>query len=390
MENVLKGSEEVGRNKAPSDNTVRILCGKAAGMCEFEGCNKRLFYDGVTLANFNNSYVAHVVASSVNGPRGDEILSPLLSDKLENLMLMCADHHKLIDAEPTGPRDYSVERLKEMKQAHEEKIETICNLFNVPKTEVVRFSSPIKGVTPADVDYDLAAKAILPNKQPASSYGINISIKSVYPYTSKEYWDDCCEQLNCSFNMYMNNPVIQNRKTSLSVFPIAPIPLIIKLGELIGDKFPCDIYQKTRFPDTWEWQSKVLTNSFIVETLKTDTSNGVIALNISLTNNVNNDRIFSVGEYEAIYTIQADTIGVDCIKSSQDLSKFWHIYQQVLDEILNKYGSDCQIHLFPAIPVSAAFEVGRRYMLNTHPCITIFDENNGFMKTLKMGEKKDD
>lgn len=48
----------MGRNKAPSDNTVRILCGKAAGMCEFEGCNKRLFYDGVTLSNFNNAYVA--------------------------------------------------------------------------------------------------------------------------------------------------------------------------------------------------------------------------------------------------------------------------------------------------------------------------------------------
>lgn len=52
----------MGRNKAPSENTVRMLCGKAAGMCEFEGCNKRLFYDGVgqndiVFDNYNSKQV---------------------------------------------------------------------------------------------------------------------------------------------------------------------------------------------------------------------------------------------------------------------------------------------------------------------------------------------
>ena len=380
----------MGRNKAPSENTVRILCGKAAGMCEFEGCNKRLFFDGVTLAKFNNAYVAHIVASSAKGPRGDKVKSPQLSDKLENLMLMCADHHKLIDTPTTGPRDYPVERLKEMKRTHEEKIEKICNLFNVPKTEVVCFSSPIKGITVVDIDYELAAKAVLPNKQPGSSYGINLQIKSAYPYTSKEYWNDCCIQLKSLFDMYMKNPIMQHRNTDFSIFPIAPIPLIIKLGELIGDKIPCDVYQKTRFPDTWEWQAKELTNKFCVDVKKTDATNGIVALNISLTNDVNNDRLLSVGNYEAIYKIKAETNGVDCIKSIEDLSAFWHTYQNTLDEILNVHGTECQIYLFPAMPVSAAFEVGRRYMLNTHPSITIFDENNGFFETLKMGVKADD
>lgn len=73
------------------------------------------------MAEFNNAYVAHIVASSVEGPRGDKTLSPLLSDKLENLMLMCADHHKLIDNPTTGPRDYPVERLKDMKKRMKKK-----------------------------------------------------------------------------------------------------------------------------------------------------------------------------------------------------------------------------------------------------------------------------
>ena len=61
-----KGGDKMSRNKAPSDNTVRILCGKAAGMCEFEGCNKRLFYDNVTLAEFIIGVGDLIVAACAN------------------------------------------------------------------------------------------------------------------------------------------------------------------------------------------------------------------------------------------------------------------------------------------------------------------------------------
>lgn len=375
----------MGRNKAPSDNTVRILCGKAAGMCEFEGCNKRLFYDGVTLSKFNNAYVAHIVASSVKGPRGDKVLSAQLSDKLENLMLMCADHHKLIDQPTMGPRDYPVEKLRAMKKAHEEKIDRICSLFHVPKTEIVRFSSPIKGVTPVSIDYNLAAKAVLPDKQPDSPYGIDIAVTSYRSYRSKEYWDDCCYQMGLLFNTNLYNPYIQFHKANFAIFPIAPMSLIIKLGELIGDKLPCDVYQKTRCPDSWEWQSDELTNEFTLDTQVEHGSDNKVALVISLTNDIQNERVLRVGEYQVIYKIKAATTGVDCIKSPDDLSAFWHMYQQTMDHILNTHGGDCQIHLFPSMPVSASFEVGRRYMPKAYPRISIFEEDNGFFETVQLG-----
>jgi hypothetical protein len=372
----------MSRGKSPSDNTVRMLCGKAAGMCEFEGCNKRLFYDNVTLTEFNNTFVAHIVASSANGPRGDKFLSPQLSDKLENLMLMCADHHKLID---TNVDEYPVERLKAMKVAHEEKLDRICSLFNVPKTEIVRFASPIKGTQPVDINYNLAAKAVLPDKHPASQYGIHIPISSFYSYKSENYWNDCVNQLQIQFQNVLYNPYIQLHKSEFSIFPIAPIPLIIKLGELIGDKLPCDIYQKTRVPDTWEWQSNELTNTFSIERKEYNDKSKNIALIISLTNEISNDRIPQIDEYRALYKITASQLGVDCVKSILDLSDFWHTYQNVCEEILNFYGRDVRVHLFPATPVSAAFEIGRRYMTNTYPKISIYDECDGFFKTLVLG-----
>lgn len=375
----------VGRNKAPSENTVRILCGKAAGMCEFEGCNKRLFYDNVTLKEFNNAFVAHIVASSSNGPRGDKILSPKLSDKLENLMLMCAEHHKLID---TYVDEFPVDKLKKMKALHEEKIERVCSLFHVPETEIVTFASPIKGVNSVNVDYNLAAKAILPKKQPASSHGISIVVKSFYEYKSEEYWKDCCNQLEMQFLTLIQNPYIQFNKADFSIFPVAPIPLIIKLGEFLSDKLPCDIYQKTRIPDSWEWQSDKITNDFIVEKKEYDESCLDVALVVSLTNSIGEERILEIGNYQAMYKITALKVGVDCIRSTEDLSLFWHIYQEVCDEILNTYGRQAHIHLFPATPVSAAFEMGRRYMRNTYPNITVYDECDGFFKAVVLGGVK--
>ena len=40
-------------------------------------------------------------------------------NSIENLMLLCTEHHKLID---TKPYEYPIERLLEIKKRHEERI----------------------------------------------------------------------------------------------------------------------------------------------------------------------------------------------------------------------------------------------------------------------------
>lgn len=373
----------MGRNKAPSEITLRMLCSKAAGMCEFEGCNERLFYDNVTHKDFNHSFAAHIVASDPNGPRGDKYRSALLSDKLENLMLMCAKHHKLID---DHPEEYPEEMLKMMKEKHEKKVEEICKLFHVPETTLIFFTSAIKGKHEVVINKTNAKKATLPNKKPDSEYGIDILVSDHNDYCSKEYWNNCCEKLKEQYYRFLYNPFFQHNKGDFSLFTIAPMPLIIKLGELIGDKVSCDVYQKTRIPDTWEWQADTKTNEFNIKIEKQDLSDNNVALVISLTNDIQYDRVNSVCDYKNIYKIKAERNSVDCIRSIEDLSAFWHTYQMVMEEILNTHGKECVIHLFPSMPVSASFEVGRRYMKGVYPKIIIYDDNEGFFETIKIGE----
>ena len=378
--NGKKKEKTSNRGDNPSPLTKMILCARAAGRCQFEGCNKKLFIDGVTLKKVNNSNIAHIVASAPDGPRGNNE-SYELSDKIENLMLMCQEHHKLID---DNPEVYTISVLKDMKAKQEQKIEYLLDSVNYPKSEIIIFESRIKNEVDAKVNYKQAVEAIRSEgNNPASSYGVHIVIDCHLYYRSVNYWKDVEKELVDKVNYQVESLYRYSHDLQLAIFPIAPTQLIIKLGNLLGDKRKIDIYQKTRCPDTWQWQSKDLTNTFNVEKISLNQGH-IAALVMSLTAEIDISRIREVINASVIYVVKAKRIGVDCIQSLQDLNVFWQKYQDVCDQIKNNDGYS-EISLFPAIPVSAAFEIGRRYMTKTFPKIHIYDEYDGFFETITIG-----
>ncbi len=369
-------NSKTGRGPKPSELTIRMLCANAAGRCEFAGCNKYVFKDDLTSKEYNKSNIAHIVASSPSGARGDEIRSHELSDKIENLMLMCPEHHKLID---DFEDDYTEAMLIEMKMNHEERVRELCRFMYAEPSERVKFFVPIKNCSITHIDDTQTAEAMLPNKKPATEHGITISLSSDKEYKSNEYWNDLDRSLVNEYQKKIRNALDYDSNIHFSVFPLAPIPLIIKLGYLFMDKTGVDIYQKFRQPNTWKWIEKASTNSFSKEKIKKHDGNKV-ALVISLTEEIAIDRIESVYDADIIYIIRADTQSVDCIKSLQDLSEFWHLYQKICDEARNIDHTD-EICVFSAMPVSAAFEVGRRCMPKVYPKLHLYEECKGFFDT---------
>ena len=370
------------RGRAPSALTIHKLCARAAGRCQFCGCNKYLFIDEITQEELNNTNIAHIVASSPDGPRGDAIRSHLISDSIDNLMLMCLDHHKLIDSDPGK---YTEAVLLKMKQEQELAVREACDLLYKPSTEIVRFTSPIKGNVEVDIPFEKAVGAVKNNRKLESYRGIRINMKSALDYRSPEYWREVSKQLEREFDYKIRGELYDRPDLHLSIFPIAPIPLIIKLGNMLGDKVQADIFQKTRVPDTWEWCEEQKTNTFEVEKKIQNASQKRIAIVMSLTAEIALKRVEEVYDFDVAYIIKAKQVGVDSIKSIEDLSGFWHEYQRVCDEIRNQYGRECHVAIFPAIPISAAFEIGRRYMPKVYPELTIYDEYDGFFETLTIG-----
>src|ERR1039457_5763233 len=80
----------------PDKALVRLWV-KAGGRCQYKGCNQALWRDDFTMIEMNRSYVAHIIADSPGGPRGDKVLTPQLASEISNLMLMYDTHHRLID-----------------------------------------------------------------------------------------------------------------------------------------------------------------------------------------------------------------------------------------------------------------------------------------------------
>ena len=85
-----------------------IVWARAAGRCQFAGCNKLLIGDLVSgNPNLNTAYIAHIVSDAPKGPRGNPVDLACLSKSPKNLMLMCDPHHREIDG-PATWRNYPV------------------------------------------------------------------------------------------------------------------------------------------------------------------------------------------------------------------------------------------------------------------------------------------
>ena len=368
------------RGPDPTPRTINILIARAGGRCQFENCNKNIFLDKVTLSASNNSNVAHIIASSPDGPRGNETESFVLSNKIENLMLMCLEHHHLIDAEE-NESIYTVEKLRAMKASQEERVQKLMDKLNADVTTILHLTSPIKGKQNDSFSAREAAKAFLSQKIAESEYEMRMEIKPTGVYNSKKYWEDAECQLENQFNCTVGSKLGICKSTHFSVFPLAPIPLIVKLGFLMGDKMRANVYQKTKYPDTWEWQSTVLTNDFKVEE-KTFESGVGIAIVLSVTAEIEMEAVLKVATFKTVYILRADRQGDESIKSDQDLSAFWHKYKELCESLKGKE----ELSVFPAVPVSAAFEMGRRYMVGVYPKMVIYDRDGDFFETLTIGD----
>jgi hypothetical protein len=79
--------KEVTRYVSPAIQC--LLWGKAAGRCEFEGCNLPLWKSPITQESVNIAQKAHIYSFSEIGPRGRQALAVDVINDIGNLMLVC-------------------------------------------------------------------------------------------------------------------------------------------------------------------------------------------------------------------------------------------------------------------------------------------------------------
>lgn len=370
--------------------TVKIrLWGKAAGRCQFSGCNKPMYYDSLTKAEFNSAYLAHIYAVSIGGNRYDPCLSPKLVKDISNLMLMCDEHHRLID-DKANEKFYSAPILLEMKSAHEKRIELITNIGSGHESHIILFGAKI-GTHEVPLSYQIAASTMLPHKYASSTSAIELGIKNcVFEDHTVEYWNFQEKQLKEMFYRQVVPLKGAHPVQHFSVFALAPMPLLVKLGTLLSDIYEADIYQKHREPNSWRWQEDASQHRITFK--KPKYTIGIPALKISLSGTITNDRIErAMGTVPSLYEINIPVPSNDFLKSKALLAQFRVTMRTALDQMKAKHGQDQVLHVFPAMPISAAIEMGRVWMPKADMKMLIYDQNqrvNNFFPTLTI--KQDD
>ena len=382
----LSTKTQARRKNALTGRTRCVLWARAAGRCEYEGCNKVLIGDLISGCEDKNfGFVAHIIADTPSGPRGDVCRSPRLSGDIKNLMLLCATHHKLIDVDEV--EQHSEKRLLAMKDEHETRVEIAADIMRDRASHVLRYAATI-GDREVPIAYSEVADAMLPEHYPAEGRKtIDIDIRGTdYRDHEGDYWQIQCENLRRQFSRKVQERVECRDVSHLSVFALAPQPLLIELGRLVGDIVPADVYQLHREPRGWRWQNSGEPIEFQLERPRVIV--GPIALVLVISATVSRNRVIdALGQDAAMWTIQARNPHNDAMKWCDDLRKFRQLVRGVLNEIKARVGENETINLFPVLPVSAAVEVGRVWMPKADLPLVVYDQNRnrgGFFPTIRI------
>lgn len=386
--NTELGKKTISPNKRPSvsPKTKIILWSKAAGRCQFENCLEVLNIDKIRKTDNNAAYIAHIYGYAEGSERYDKILSPKLETDISNLMLLCDGCHRRIDEKGIGGKNYSASILTEMKRIHEERIELLASIKPNMDSHIVIYKANIGEHTPV-ITYQSVREFLLPNNYPAQNKAIDLSFSGSYFRDKNEsFWKTELENLQNHFDRDLF-PLINDKSIHhISLFAFAPIPLLIKLGTLIGDKVLTNVKQYDRNLGSWNFLNIDTQTNY--ELVYNGTSKTTVALNISLSGTISNDRITSIlGSDCSIYTLTIDKPINSFLINKKQLEDFTLKIRYVFDNIKLKYGSKIPLHIFPAMPISTAVELGRYWMPKADMPLIIYDENkvnDGFFKTIEI------
>ena len=102
------------------EKSIKILWAGSGGICAFEGCWERLCRrEAKDVAPYPLGEMAHICGDKPGSLRYDASQAEEERNDPENLILLCPNHHTIVDRKE-NESIYTVDKLREMKNKHEE------------------------------------------------------------------------------------------------------------------------------------------------------------------------------------------------------------------------------------------------------------------------------
>ncbi len=394
MSNIAIKSKIKGEKRATApdlsatDPVVLELWTKAGGRCEFHGCNDYLLQDELTTNKAKLADIAHIIARSIDGPRGNDSLPLSERNKIENLMLSCTKHHRMIDNKKLV-KQYPKELLMQYKLDHEARICHLTGMKPEHETVVLRVLSNIRGDS-ISISHEEVRSAVLDaGRYPRylqGDHSIEIDLQQLSHEINANYWIAAKSSIDDIVGRLIAPGITKAEIKHMSIFALARIPILMYLGNAIGDKVNTDFYQRHRDePANWRWRKG---NSIAFETrqIQAGSDQKRVALVLSLSGKITRQSLpAGIDDNYYIYEITPANIepGRSIFQTVESLRAFQQEYQSSLRAIEANHGLKGDLHLFSAIPAPIAVICGRELLKDISPKLHVYDKmENGYELTL--------
>lgn len=372
-----------GRGKPISESTAREVWHAAAGRCMYRGCGQDLGTTPLSTKQARIAYLAHIVASDPNGPRGDPASSHALSDDPENIMLMCDAHHRLIDRIDVAghPPDY----LREMRQEHKCMVSKMLDGLAFPRTQAILLLGDIANIPTVASETDIRASML------ARRLGLLPDVKYSIRRTHRDdrvrsdFWNNLLHEHEPEIRDFVQlakqSPSNGNLLPDvLALFSLHLVPILVLAGRIMGEARQIEVFQYDRHRKTWQWDSEATpqpANAFKIVGIDSNHVDEVL-LSIELTANIDEQALpiniaFPVHEGRIPWIrIIASQPNHGCINHPDDLNQFTSIAREAV-RIIQDEIRPSRVHLLGVSPASTLFRFGQLLQAGHHPTYDIYD-----------------
>ncbi|MDV9173178.1 SAVED domain-containing protein [Streptomyces sp. W16] len=355
----------------------------------------------------NLGELAHIVGRGNNtrSPRGEHPLDRAQRENPDNLMLLCADQHDEVDAASVLDL-FTVEKLRRIKQEHEDRIRHVTGLGSDRATTVVRMVGSVHG-NQVELSRQTAAAALIAgNRYPLflesyARHGLEIDLRGVPGESlavpcaasraadSRAYYGIATQLVDDVIERQLRPGIMRDAVRHVSVFGFARLPLLVHLGSRLDDTVPTDIYQRHREDESWVWREEDgLAPSFAarVDHDVPAGSDAVVVINVSGAIGVQEVPVSLRGMRRwEIRPVGAPT-GPDIMRARGCLERFTGALRGFFAELEAEAKTLERLHVLPALPMSAAVVLGRVHHPQVHPQLVVYERLTGrYVPTLEIG-----
>lgn len=377
---VGNGASGGAKRARVADRTALLVWARSAGRCAM--CASSLLDSEWGLVTVSIGELAHNVGatSGEGSPRGNSPMPVDERNREENLLLLCHACHRKVDA-PENQGVYTVEVLRQIKKDHEDMVSAATDFASQHRTLVVVTDAVVRDSSAKASHRQIAQALVASRRAPYSVDGrpVRVTINLADPETDPWVWE--------RGRLRIDEAVAKIRADTepghvdhVSVFALAPIPLLVYLGHVLDDKISVDVYRRAR-DDTdraWCWPTeRPDPPEFVTSVEPVDANAAEAVVLVSISGSVSYARIpESLKSFPRVDLRPSEVVpNLDCLNSPEAVVSFGAAWRGLLGRVEHDLPRVDRLHVFAAVPAPAAVAMGRYRSRSANPALVIYQRN---------------